>query len=78
MSTVKEIKAAAEELAPQDQLELYRWLSETESVRRFRLEELRRDIAVGIEQANRGETAVLDVQIVKDEIRRRQKTSRGG
>ena len=78
MSTVKEIKAAAEELAAQDQLELYRWLSETESVRRFRLEELRRDIAVGIEQANRGETAALDVQIVKDEIRRRQKTSRGG
>jgi hypothetical protein len=37
----------------------------------LRLEELRREIAVGLEQADLGEIAPLDVQEIKDEVRRR-------
>jgi hypothetical protein len=71
MSTVIEVKTATEQLTAQDRWELYRWLGESQDVRRFRHEELRREIAVGIEQANRGDVASLDVQAVKDEVRRR-------
>jgi len=76
MSTVTEVKAATKQLSPQDQWELYRWLGEAENLRQFRLEELRREIAVGIEQADRGETAPLDVQTLKDEVHRRSATNR--
>ena len=71
MSTVTEFKTAVEQLTAQDRWELYRWLGESQDVRRFRHEELRREIALGIEQANRGEVAPLDVHAVKDEVRRR-------
>jgi hypothetical protein len=71
MSTVIEVKTATEQLTAQDRWELYRWLGESQDVRRFRHEELRREIAVGIEQANRGDVASLDVRAVKDEVRRR-------
>jgi hypothetical protein len=71
MSTVIEVKMATEQLTAQDRWELYRWLGESQDVRRFRHEELRRETAVGIEQANRGDVASLDVQAVKDEVRRR-------
>lgn len=69
MSTVTEFKTAAEQLTAQDRWELYRWLGESQDVRRFRHEELRREIAFGIEQANRSEMTPLDVQAVKDEVR---------
>ena len=55
MSTVQEIKAAAFQLSPHELLELSEWLANSEAVRRLRLEELRRDLAVGIGQADRGE-----------------------
>lgn len=71
MSTVAQVKEATAQLSAPDRWELYRWLGESEDLQRFRLEELRREIAVGIEQADRGEVAPLDVQIVKDEVRRR-------
>jgi hypothetical protein len=70
MSTA-EIKEATERLSPQDRWELYRWLGESRDVQRFRREDLRREIAIGIEQADRGETAPLDVRQIKDEVRRR-------
>ena len=70
MSTT-EVKEATERLSAQDRWELYRWLGESRDLQRFRLEELRREIAVGIEQADRGDTAPLDVQEIKDEVRRR-------
>ena len=70
MSTA-EVKEATERLSAQDRWELYRWLGESRDLQRFRLEELRREIAVGIEQADRGDTAPLDVQEIKDEVRRR-------
>jgi hypothetical protein len=71
MSTVTEVKVATERLSPQDRWELYRWLGESKDVQRFRHEELRREIAIGIEQADSGNVAAFDTQAVKDEVRRR-------
>lgn len=42
-----------------------------------RLEALRRDIAVGIDQADRGETEPLDMQEIQDEGRRLLAQRRG-
>lgn len=69
--SMTEVKEATERLSPQDRWELYRWLGESTDVQRFRLEELRREIAVGIDQADRGDTAPLDVQEIKKEVQRR-------
>ena len=71
MSTVAEVKSATERLSAQERWELYRWLSEAKDVQRLRHEELRREIAIGIEQADRGEVAPLDVQSIKEEVRRK-------
>ena len=71
MSTVAEVKAATERLSAQDRWELYRWLGESKAVQRLRHDELRREIAVGIEQADRGDVAPLNVQDIKDEVRSR-------
>ena len=55
MSTVQEIKAAAFQLSPRERLELSEWLANSAEVNRLRLDELRHDLAVGVEQADRGE-----------------------
>lgn len=77
MSTVAEVKAATKHLPPKDKWELYRWLAEAKDLQPFRLEELRREITVGIEQANRGETAPLNVQAIKKEVRSRLTANKG-
>ena len=46
-------------------------LREHEEIRRLRVEELRKAIAVGIEQADRGETAPLDMAEILAESQRR-------
>lgn len=69
--SMAEIKDATARLSAEDRWELYRWLGESKDVQRFRLEELRREIAVGIEQADRGETDPLDVLQIKEEVQRR-------
>jgi len=71
MSTVTEVKTATERLSAQDRWELYRWLGESKDLQRFRHEELRREIAAGLEQADLGAVAPLDVPAIKDEVRRR-------
>jgi hypothetical protein len=71
MSTVAEVKSATERLSTQERWELYRWLGESTDVQRLRLDELRREIAMGVEQADRGDVAPLNVQNIKDEVRRR-------
>ena len=71
MSTVVEVKSATERLSAEERWELYRWLGESKDVQRLRHEELRREIAVGIEQADRGELAPLDTEKTKEEVRRR-------
>jgi hypothetical protein len=69
MSTVKEVKAATQELSPQERWELYRWLGETKDVQEFRREELRREIAIGIAQADSGDVAPLDIEDIKAKVR---------
>lgn len=39
--------------------------------RKFRLEELRREIAIGIKEADRGEVAPLDIEGIKRKVRER-------
>jgi len=48
-----------------------RLLKEREQLRQIRLEELRKEIAIGIEQLDRGEKAPLDFEAIKAEGRRR-------
>ncbi len=71
MSTVVEFKAAAERLSAEDRWELYRWLGESQDVQRFRHEELRREITLGLEQADRGDLAPMDLTDLKRDVRRR-------
>lgn len=71
MSTVVEVKVAVERLSAEDRWELYRWLGQSKELQQFRHEELRREIGIGLDQANRGDLALLDVQAVKREVRRR-------
>ena len=71
MSTVAEAKSVTEQLSAKDRWELYRWLREKEEMRQLRLEDLRREIAIGIEQIERGEVAPLDTEKTKEEVRRR-------
>ena len=42
-----------------------------------KLEELRRQIAIGIQQADRGELLPFDIEAIKNEARQRLKTQRG-
>ena len=51
--------------------EALRLLKEQEELRRRRLEELRRDVGIGLEQANRGEVAPLDIAKIKSRLRKR-------
>jgi hypothetical protein len=73
MSTVTKVKAATKSLSPQERWELYRWLGESRDVQQFRHEELRREIAIGIEQADRGDVSPLNTAGIKAEVRRRLK-----
>jgi hypothetical protein len=71
MSTVAEVKSATKRLSTQERWELYRWLGESKDLQRLRHEELRRDIAIGIEQADRGDLASLNIQSIKEKVRSR-------
>jgi antitoxin ParD1/3/4 len=51
--------------------EALRLLKERDETRRARLEELRREIAIGLEQADRGETRPFDPEDLKRRIRAR-------
>jgi len=54
MSAVEQIKAAAAELNPDEQVELFRWWVESDTFKQRQLAALQRDIAMGIEQLDRG------------------------
>jgi len=71
MSTVEEIKSAAMKLPAADKLNLYRWLNDSDEVRQWQHEELKREIQKGIDSLNRGEGAPLDIEEIKREGRRR-------
>lgn len=75
VSTVEEIKRAAGDLSPEQRVELFRWLENSEELRRLRYEQLKRDIAEGISEADRGETSPLDIEAIKRAVRERTSTS---
>ena len=60
MSTLEEIKAAAAALNPEEQVELFRWWTQTDIFKARQLNALKRDIAVGIKQLEHGQYRVLD------------------
>jgi hypothetical protein len=54
MSAVEKIKAAAIELDPDEQYELFRWWVESDSFKQRQLAALKHDIAVGIDNLESG------------------------
>ena len=54
MSAVEKIKAAAAELAPDEQYELFRWWTASDAFRQRQLAALKNDIASGIDDLNNG------------------------
>lgn len=54
MNTLEEIKAAAAALNPEEQVELFRWWTQSDTFRSRQLAALARDVAVGIEQLEQG------------------------
>ena len=61
MSTVDEIKAAALQLPAVDKLDLYRRLNDSEEVRHWQREELKREIQKGIDSLQRGDFTEHDL-----------------
>jgi len=53
-----------------------RLLKDWDALRECRLEELRREIQIGLDQADRGEVAPLDIEAIKAEGRRRLEEER--
>jgi len=51
-----------------------RLLKDHDQLYEIRLAELRKEIAIGIEQADRGETAPMDMQAIKAKARSRKDT----
>jgi hypothetical protein len=60
MSAVDKIKAAASELNPDEQVELFRWWVELDSFKSRQLATLKRDIAIGLEQLDQGRYRIYD------------------
>jgi hypothetical protein len=54
MHTVEEIKVAAAELNPDQQVELFRWWVESDAFKQRHLAALRREVAIGVEDLERG------------------------
>lgn len=54
VSTLEEIKAAAAALNPDEQMEFFRWWTQTDAFKARQLATLKRDLALGIEQLEQG------------------------
>lgn len=54
MSAIEKIKAAAAELGPDEQYELFRWWVESDSFKQHQLAALKRDIALGLDDLDNG------------------------
>ena len=54
MSAIEKIKAAAAELGPDEQFELFRWWVESDAFKQRQLAALKHDIAIGVEDLERG------------------------
>ncbi len=57
--------------------EALRLLNEQDGLRRRSLEELRKEIRIGLDQSNRGETVPFDVARIKSRVRTRRQASGG-
>lgn len=60
VNTVEQIKAAAAKLAPNEQVELFRWWVESDSFKQRQLAALKRDLATGIQQLDDGRYQTYD------------------
>ena len=58
--------------------EALRLLDERDKLRAMKFDELRREIQIGIDQADRGEVAPLDVQGTLAKVRGRRRNGGGG
>ncbi len=54
MNAVEKIKAAAAELNPDEQVELFRWWVESDTFKTRQLAALKRDLAVGLNDLEQG------------------------
>jgi len=54
MNAVQKIKAAAAKLNPEEQVELFQWWVESDGFKQQHLASLKREIAMGIEDLERG------------------------
>jgi hypothetical protein len=55
MSAVEKIKAAAAKLNPDEQAELFRWWVESDMFKQRHLAALKREIAIGVDDLERGQ-----------------------
>jgi hypothetical protein len=54
MSALEKVKAAAAKLNPDEQVELFRWWVESAAFKRRHLAALKREVAIGVEDLERG------------------------
>ena len=60
MSVLEKVKAAAAKLDPDEQVELFRWWVESDSFKARQLAALKRDLATGLDQLDRGRYQTYD------------------
>jgi hypothetical protein len=60
IKAVEKIKAAAAELNPDEQVELFRWRVESDTFKTRQLAALKRDLAVGIQDLESGRYQIYD------------------
>ena len=65
MSTVDEIKAAALQMSAADKLDLYRRLNDSDEVRQWQREELKKEIQKGIDALERGDFTEHDPAVLE-------------
>jgi hypothetical protein len=60
MSVLEKVKAATAELNSDEQYELFRWWVESDSFKQHQLSALKQDIAIGIDQLDKGRYQTYD------------------
>jgi hypothetical protein len=82
VSTLEEIKAAAAALSADEQVELFRWWTQSDTFRERQLAALKRDLAVGLEQLDHGRYRTYDdanvMQLAEEVSKAGRKRLKGG
>ena len=60
MNALDEIKAATAKLGPEEQMEFFRWWTETDAFKQRQLAALKRDIKVGLDELRSGNYKAYD------------------